>query len=247
MYRFLLSMRWLLLSLFVVALVVIGIRAGFWQMSKHEHRVERNAVIKEHFGDDAVPLDGVVGPGATVGDRQEWTHVEVRGRYDAAHELTVKFMVRDSQPGVDVVTPLVLADRTAVLVDRGWWPTENTGKRPDDVPPPPTGEVIVTGWLRVNSGANVGATTPVDGQIRAISSVRLAESVPYGLRDGYLHLRTQSPEASEGLRLEPEPDLGQGPHFFYAFQWWFFALLAIVGWGWFARLEARQARATRSA
>ena len=33
--------------------------------------------------------------------------------------------------------------------------------------------------------------------------------------------------------LEPAelPDLGNGPHFFYGLQWWFFGLLAIFGFG----------------
>lgn len=248
-YRFLLSPRWLALSLFVIALMVIGIRAGFWQMDKHDARVDRNAVIREHFGDDAIPLDSVVPRGATVDSLQEWTLVTVTGRYAPDDEITVKFMVRDSKPGVDVLTPLLLADGTAVVVDRGWLSTQNTGQRPDDIPPPPPGEVTVEGWLRVNNGAGPQAVEPIDGQVRAISSVGLATAVPFELRNGYLNLRSQSPEATDELRLEPEPDLGQGPHFFYALQWWFFGLLAMVGWAWFARIEARenQASETRSA
>ncbi len=68
----------------------------------------------------------------------------------------------------------------AVLVDRGWQETENTVARPD-VPAPPTGEVTITGWLRQNNGAGGDAIRPIEGQIRAISSVGFAKSVPYDL------------------------------------------------------------------
>jgi len=102
--------------------------------------------------------------------------------------------------------------------------------------------VSVMGWLRQNNGAGGQASRPVDGQVRAISSEGFAKSVPYGLSDGYLNLRTQDPAAKDALALEPKPELGQGPHFFYALQWWFFALLATVGWFWFAWAEAKERR-----
>jgi cytochrome oxidase assembly protein ShyY1 len=161
-------------------------------------------------------------------------------------------MTRDGAPGVDVVTPLVLPDGTAVLVDRGWMPTDNTGARPDSIAAPPSGAVTVTGWLRPNNGAGRDAVRPNDGQVRAISSAGLSSFVGRELRDGFLNLRSQSPKAAGSLQLEPKPDLGQGPHFFYALQWWFFALLAVSGYVYFAVVEQRerrqaQAKETRSA
>ena len=119
--------------------------------------------------------------------------------------------------------------------------TENTTAKPT-VPAPPPGIVTITGWLRQNNGATGQAIRPVDGQIRAISSVGMTDSMPYDLTNGYLNLRTESPKSTTPLAAEPKPELGQGPHFFYALQWWFFALLAVVGWFWFAWAEAKERR-----
>ena len=76
----------------------------------------------------------------------------------------------------------------------------------------------------------------MDGQVRSISSVGVGSTLPYPVRSGYLNLRGQT-GGTGGLELEPEPDLGGGPHFFYGLQWWFFAALAIGGFVWFARAE----------
>ena len=38
------------------------------------------------------------------------------------------------------------------------------------------------------------------------------------------------------------PDLGNGPHFFYGLQWWFFGLLAVFGFGYLAWDERRRMR-----
>lgn len=250
--RFLLSRRWIGFAIFVVLLAAACARLGVWQIHRLEHRQAENAVITRHLGSAPVPLSSVLRPGEQVDDQSEWTRVRATGRYDVAHEVTVAFTTRDGAPGVDVVTPLVMADGPAVLVDRGWLSTKNTRERPANVPAPPTGEVTVMGWLRQDSDADDNAIEPLDGQVRAISSKGMASSVPRDLVDGYLNLRSQNPSAAKPLELEPKPELGQGPHFFYALQWWFFGGLAVFGLFWFAWVELKerrvgQARETRSA
>lgn len=241
MFRFLLSSRWIGFAIFVVLLAAVCVRLGYWQFDRLDHRLEQNKVISAHFNKPPVELSSALSAGEKVEDSTEWTRVTATGAYDVEHQVTVKFTTRDGAPGVDVVTPLVLADGSAVLINRGWTETKNTVDRPE-VEAPPAGTVTVMGWLRQNNGAGSEATHPVDGQVRAISSEGLAKSVPYELRDGYLNLRTQDPPATKALALEPQPDLGQGPHFFYGLQWVFFALLATVGYFWFARAEAKERR-----
>jgi cytochrome oxidase assembly protein ShyY1 len=242
---FLLSRRWIGFALFVVVLAGVCLRLGQWQMDRLDERRADNAIIQRHLAMDPVPLASVVGPGDEVDDRLAWTRVRATGTYDVEHEVTVTFTTRDGAPGVDVVTPLVMSDGSAVLVDRGWLATENTSKRPDDIPAPPDGEVTITGWLRPNSGADEEAVEPRGGQVRAISSIGMASSVPHDLVDGYLNLRSQEPPAAKPLALEPRPELGQGPHFFYGLQWWFFGALAVFGLFWFARAELKERQAAK--
>jgi len=237
--RFLLSRRWLGLLVFVLVFGALTYRLGLWQWHRLEHRVDRNSVVKQHFKADPVPLDSVAPAGHKVdADTQEWLKIEASGVYDADAAVSVKFTPRDGKPGVDVVVPLKLSDGTAILVDRGWMETDNSAQAPD-LPAPPSGQIEVVGWLRPNNGAGGEAVRVNGGQIRAISSEGFAESVDYPLRDGFLNLRTESPKSASSLQLEPDPDLGQGPHFFYALQWWFFGLLGVVGFVWFARDESK--------
>jgi cytochrome oxidase assembly protein ShyY1 len=240
-YRFLLSARWIGFAVFVVVLAAVCTRLGFWQIHRLEHRLDQNKIITAHLGAEPVDLTKVLEPGDAVDDKSEFTRVEATGTYDVEHQVTVTFTTRDGAPGVDVVTPFVLPSGEAVLVDRGWQATENTADQPT-VPDPPSGPVTIIGWLRQNNGAGGQAVRPADGQIRAVSSVGFAESVPYDLLGGYLNLRSENPAPATKLAAEPEPERGQGPHFFYALQWWFFALLAVVGYFWFARSEAKERR-----
>lgn len=245
MYGFLLSRRWLAFGLVVVVLAGVCVRMGLWQWGKLDDRQQRNALVRTNLDAEPLPLDDIVGVDEEVDAEREWARVTAAGRYDVAEELTVKFVQRDGAAGVEVLTPLRLDDGTALLVDRGWLATDRSGDRPDDIPPPPAGEVEVSGWLRADSGADETAVLPAAGQVRAVSSDALADELGYPLRDGYVELRDSSPAPTTALAPEPEPDLGQGPHFFYALQWWFFGGLAVVGFAWFARAEGADRRVGR--
>lgn len=125
-----------------------------------------------------------------------------------------------------------------MLVERGWVSTAGNPTELPEVEPPPAGLVTVTGWLRRDSSAGPEATEPIDGTVRAIDSVSIGDAWGRALLPGYLALTDQVPPADDGLQPPVKPDLGQGPHFFYGLQWWFFAVLAVVGYLWFAWSEA---------
>ena len=88
-----------------------------------------------------------------MGDDDEWRVVSATGSYDTDDTVIVRYRTRDGASGIDVVVPLVTADGTALLVDRGWMPTDNRGAGPNDVPSPPEGEVTVLGWVRADAEA----------------------------------------------------------------------------------------------
>ena len=239
--RFLASRRWIGFSVFVIILAGVCVQLGSWQFDKLAERADRNSLVEEHLVLDPVPLDEAVPPGGDVRPSQQWTIVRVTGRYDVERQVTVKYVSRDGRPGVDVLTPLLLDDGTALIVNRGFVETLRSSQAPTDVPAPANGEVEVTGWLRTNSAATGEAILVNDTQVRAISSDGLAEHVPYELRDGYLNLQEQSPGPGL-LEAEPRPELGPGTHFAYGLQWWFFGALALTGFVWFAHAERQDRR-----
>ncbi len=239
MYRFVLSARWLGFALFVIVLAGVCFRLGNWQLDRHHERKDETAQIAAHLEQDPVPIDEVLDADEdAVATDLEWTRVTVTGTYDTEHQVVEKYQTTDKGPGVDVVTPLVTKSGSAVLVDRGWMESANNSATLDDIPDPADGTVTVTGWLRLDSGAEDSAVEPIDGQVRAVSSAGIETALPYDAYPGYLNRTDQDPAVDDGLEAEPRPDLGQGPHFFYATQWYFFAALAVFGWFYFAWTEA---------
>ena len=54
-----------------------------------------------------------------------------------------------------------------------------------------------------------------------------------------------TPATETSLRTTELPDLGEGPHFFYGLQWWFFGALAIFGFFYLMYDEWRGVRPRR--
>lgn len=225
--RFLLSGRWLVFALVVVGLVWVAWRLGEWQFHRLEDRQERNSIIERNERAAASPVGEVMEVGEPVASREVWRVVEAVGHYAPEDTVIVRYRTRDGAAGVDVVVPLELGDGTSVLVDRGWFATDNRGATSEDVPAPPAGEVTVTGWVRQDATGD--STEVVDRSTRAINSTEIGEALHRPVVGGFIDLRSESPEPETALVPVELPERDSGPHFFYGLQWWFFGALAVFG------------------
>ena len=226
-FRFVLSRRWLL---FAVAIVLVGYATwwlGEWQFHRLEDRKASNQVVRHNENVPPTPVADVLAVDRAVGEDDEWRVVSATGQYAVEDTVIVRYRTRDGASGVDVVVPLVTADGTALLVDRGWLQTDNRGADRADVPAPPSGEVEVTGWVRADGTGD--STEVTDQSVRAISSVAIGDALDRNVYGGFVELRSEDPEPETSLAQVELPELDNGPHFFYGLQWWFFGALAVFG------------------
>ena len=232
-----LSRRWVLFGLAVVVLALGCFRLGEWQFDRRQDREQRNDWTRANLAADPVPVEDVLGVDEQVPADQEWLRVRASGEYDEDATVVVRYQTRDGQSGIDLVTPLVTTSGTAVLVDRGWTSTDNNCTLPTDLPAPPDGTVTVVGFVRADAtGRGIDVA---DGSTRAVSSRTIGPTLDYPVYAGFVDAETEDPApAAEVVRPEV-PDLGDGPHLFYGIQWWFFAALAVFGFGYLAWDERR--------
>lgn len=239
-FRFLLSRRWVGFTVFVLILAYGTWWLGQWQFDRLEDRKASNQIVRTNEHAEPVPVSEVLAPGEEVAAEDEWRRVTATGTYAVDDTIIWRYRTPDEAKGVDIVVPLVLADGTAVLVDRGWLQTTSQDEF-EDLPSPPSGEVTITGWVRADGTGDSTDVAQVDGYhaTRALSSTQVAEVVDEELLTGWLHLDTESPSPATELRKADLPELDNGPHFFYGLQWWFFGVLALFGFGYLAWDERR--------
>lgn len=192
------------IALIAVALIVAAgcARLGIWQLDRLGQRKARNAALAERL---ARPM--IEARAGIPADSARQRRVTASGRYEFAAERIWPARSFEGTPGVALITPLRLADGSAVLVDRGWVPSpdafhvdHNAYREPDSV----------TLW-------------------------GIARTLPRGRADvdstGYLPFVIEVIEpVARGLpRRWPAPALDNGPHLSYAIQWFSFAIIALVG------------------
>lgn len=238
--RFLVSRRWIVFALVVVFLAWVAWRLGEWQFHRLDDRQERNSIIERNEEAGASPVEDVLSPGSDPGRADEWRIVEATGTYAVDDTVIVRYRTREGEAGVDVVVPLELADGTSLLVDRGWYATDNRGATSEDVPEPPPGEVTVTGWVRLDAEGD--STEVSDRSTRAVDSGRIGAALDREVLGGWVDLRSESPEPATPLAPVELPELDNGPHFFYGLQWWFFGAMAIFGFFYLIYDEMRGGR-----
>lgn len=224
----------------VILLAWAAWRLGEWQFHRLEDRKVRNTIVERNEKRDPVPVTDVMAAGGSLSAGDEWKRVTASGTYAVEDTVVVRYRTREGAAGVDVVVPLELSDGSSVLVDRGWFATQNRGATPDDVPAPPAGEVTIEGWVRLDATGD--STQVTDQSTRAINSGEIGEALDRELVSGFVDLRSETPAPDVELLPVELPELDNGPHFFYGLQWWFFGLLALFGFGYLVYDEARGGR-----
>lgn len=215
----------------VVGLVVAGVcvRLGIWQLQRLEERKERNRQAERQFALPPLPLDQSSAERiAADPDAHRFRAVVATGRFDLDRELVVIARAHHGVPGVYVVTPLVIGDTLAVLVERGWLPSPD-GRTVDSVPVPRESPATVAGVLLRASGrpASAGAGEAWPRPVLAADPVVVGAWYPYTLVP--LLLRQTSPPPAGSLLAVDLPERSDGPHLSYAVQWFTFATIALVG------------------
>ncbi|MEV4132465.1 SURF1 family protein [Dactylosporangium sp. NPDC049742] len=245
MYRFLASPRWLGYAALTVAAATVMVLLGFWQLDRYHQRASINARITAGTSATPVPLtDAVPRPAGTPGTTgpaphpdTEWLRVQVTGQFDPSREILVRGRTVEGRVGFEVLTPLLLPDGTAVLVDRGWVPPAESGALAmPSVPPAPPGEQTVLGRLRPSESRG-GPPKEVNGrlEIRRITPSALAPSMPYPVYNAYISTDQPAP----GLTAVAPEKQNALQNAGYVLQWWLLAILTLFGFAYLARKEAR--------
>lgn len=205
--------RWIGFTVLVVVVIVAFGLLSRWQWARaEERRAERIAIATT-----AQPV--AYSPSIST----EWQPVSVTGEYAPSSELVRKRPL-SGQNGFWVVTVLRTDAGDEVPVVRGWMPA--TGGPTEVVEPPaaPTGNVSILGRWRPAEATQNQAGLPA-GQLNSIESP-------------FIQLQASQPEQT-GLTVLPLPEIDDGRNLSYAVQWLLFAAVAIIGWFFFLRREAR--------
>jgi surfeit locus 1 family protein len=237
------SRQWWLTTLLVFAGGALCVRLGIWQLD----RLEQRRAFNEHVESMRVaePLILIGRPSEDL-STMEYRAAMASGTYDFEHQVALRNRYFQDVSGYHLLTPLILDDGSALLVERGWIPAEGNSTPADwrkyDYP----GRVTIKGQIRQGQArpdlGGVPDPALAPGQTRLefwniVNLERIGQQVPYPLLDVFLQPDPDPEDVIPPIPSQPEIKLSDGPHLGYAGQWFIFATILVLGYPFYLRKQ----------
>ncbi len=229
---------WLLVaSLFAVACVLLA----NWQLNRRGEKLAFIHKIERNYDLPAAPLSKFASADGLFNLENEWRSASVSGHYLIKDLTLVRNRPNNGQPGFLELVPFQTDEGATIVIERGWLATGNKQDYPDVVPLPTGEHLLLTGRIRLGEpkldrGAPTGQIPSIDlAEMKRLSSVTGSDF----FTKIYLRLRNESPASKSYPVSVSKPEIDEGNHLSYAFQWLAFGVMAFIALGWGIRQEIR--------
>ncbi len=244
--RALFSRQWIFATLLVLAGGALCARLGFWQLSRLEERRAFNAHIESVWAMEPVAINSASQEGLTL---FEYRSVSVSGEYDFDNQVALRNRYFEDQYGYHLLTPLVLDDGSAILVDRGWIPAEGNETPLDWRKYDEPGRIHLQGQIRL------GTTKPDLGGVpdpelapgqdklefwNIVNLERIRLQLPYPLLNVFVQPDVKPNDRKPPIPYQPEIELSEGSHLGYAVQWFTYASILLLGYPFYVRRQLKE-------
>lgn len=230
MVRRLFTPKWIAIHVTVLTLIVTMVNLGLWQLRRLDEKRTFNALVIERTREPVEAISSLwptnpVDPNAVT----EWTRISATGTFVPGKSVTVINRSQDGVAGYDSVVPLQLEDGRMVLVNRGFVPLATAQ------PSPPNGTVTITGYIRASQRRStlgpIDSTDPSSIEFQRFDVPLISKRLTGEVAPFFVQVISEDPKSPSQwpspVRL---PELSEGPHLSYAFQWFFFCLVALTAW-----------------
>ena len=208
-----------------IVVVVVTVLLGRWQLDRAHMREERAA----RFDALAKRAPVSIGGQTIAAGLLDYHRVSARGSWLTQYGVFLDNQVHQGQAGYDVYMPLRLeGSELSLLVDRGW---VVAGEDRAHLPKIKTagGVVDIEGTVQLPARFKEFGSTYRQGLIWENITLERFKAWS-GLKLQPVIVR-QTGDAGDGLvRDWPRPDSGAAQNLGYAFQWFAFAVLAVILW-----------------
>jgi surfeit locus 1 family protein len=231
----------------IVLLAAIGMaaltaRLGWWQLDRAAQKIERQEQLDLRQRLPPLPLEELARSESVAGTQHQRS-VAVAGRWSDRHTVYLDNRQMGGRPGFFVVTPLLLPDGTAVLVQRGWQPRDFQDRTRVQPPPAGLGEVTFIARIAPGPARLYEFQAAASGPIRQNLDIEgFATETGLPLRPLSLQqLQPATGSPPDGLQRDwPAPAADVHKHYGYAFQWFALSALTILLYVWFQVIAPRR-------
>lgn len=233
--------RFVVITLAALGMALLTARLGLWQLSRAAEKTALQAEIDARSRQPALPGAAALPEDATQAKLLVHRRIELRGRWSPSHTVFLDNRQMNGRPGFFVVTPLLLEDGRALLIQRGWLARDPNERTRVVAPELPAGMVTIGGRIAPAPARLFDFAGEERGRIRQNLDID-AFARETGLRLLPLSLLQTAPAAPADILQRDWPALSTGvaKHHGYAFQWFGLSALVVVLYVWFQLIQPRR-------
>lgn len=245
MWALLRSRRWQgFTALVIVAIVGFGLLSSWQWQRAEEERQAKNLLIAETQRPPVPLAEALADPAGLESGADLYRPIETTGRFVPESTVLVRQRPLDGRNGFWVVSAFATDTGPVLWTNRGWMPATEGSTVVVDPPAPPSGDITITGRLRPAETRREVVTDLPTGQVRWLDTEVLTTGLPAAIDPDsvvvpvYLEVVSSNVGEPDLLRM-PLPEIDETQNVSYAVQWLIFAAIAIIGWVFFLRREAK--------
>jgi surfeit locus 1 family protein len=214
------------LSVSLIALAVACMWLGNWQLERKE---EKRILFDQFENAPTLRIEQALNQGI------QFSHVQAYGHFDDRRHILLDNKILNGRAGVHVLTPFILMNGTAVLVNRGWLPLPPDRRHLPDVPTDETPRII-SGRLKKPStdGPRLGKPDELNPDewpqlITYLEMETVGDALNINLPQWLIQLDSTDSSGFNGREWKAAV-MGPEVHAAYAFQWFALSLSILIIW-----------------
>lgn len=231
-------MRKIVTATFLTIALVYGcIQGSMWQYDRYQVRHANNELIKSNSAKAAVS-EGFLS--SSEPKEIAWRTITMTGKFIPTQELLIRNRYHDGKYGFGVMTIFQSKSGVKYWVDRGWVIAGANAQTPPATQKVTDALVEITARIRIENienqirGSVFAAPGSKSGQLEKWNVQAAVDTA-----DQYLDLISSSNESFTPEVPAQLPEISDGPHLAYSFQWLIFGFLVILAWFLVVREERR--------
>jgi cytochrome oxidase assembly protein ShyY1 len=221
--------RFVTITALALALIFGCFQGALWQYDRYQVRHANNDLIRNNVAKTLISESSL---SSSKESEIAWRRIELVGAFDPSKEFLIRNRYHEGKYGFGVVTLFKSESGKKYWVDRGWVIAGKDAQTPPSVQKITNEKVQITAHVRVQD-----IESQVQGSVFAIpgsnSTPKLTKwnvDQSVATEPNYFDLISSSNPAFTPDVPTPLPELSDGPHLAYSFQWILFIFLVAFAW-----------------
>ena len=238
-------MRRLITVSTLALLLIFGcVQGALWQYDRYETRHSNNELIRKNISIAALLSEDDLS--SKTASEISWRSISLEGNFDPSKEFLIRNRYHEGKYGFGVITLFISDSGKRYWIDRGWVIAGKDAQTPPVIQKVDSLPIEITARVRTSEIESrvQGSAFALPGADSTPKLVKWNSEQAIETEPIYFDLISSSnpevtPEVATAL-----PELSDGPHLAYSFQWILFIFLVLFAWHLVIR-EDRKAQAPK--